>query len=222
MARNWRLAGSLVKLREQINTAYPNRSKVSDGTIGDEAHAKTASDHNPNKAGVVTAFDITHDPVNGLDINELSDKLASSEDERIKYLIANGEILIPANGWHWVAYDGSDPHTSHLHISVQGDYDNNKDWKIGGKMEKFGSKEELAWMYRIVFRQEPTKKWIEDTWNTGASYKDITTQAIDYAVKSGIYKELETKINASNFKSDTTVENLDKEKVLEYITKNLK
>jgi len=132
MASSWRLAESLIKLRNQINAAYPNRNKASDGTIGDTAHAATVSDHNPNAAGVVAAFDVTHDPSNGINISKLADEIVASKDNRVKYLIRNREILIPANGWYWTAYTGADPHTSHLHISVQNDYDNSKQWNIKG------------------------------------------------------------------------------------------
>ncbi|HKV33547.1 MAG TPA: hypothetical protein VJP89_04485, partial [Pyrinomonadaceae bacterium] len=59
----WRVAKSLLRLREQINELAPNRSKASDGTIGDAAHASRKSDHNPwvkdGSIGVVTAMDIT-------------------------------------------------------------------------------------------------------------------------------------------------------------------
>ena len=134
----WRLAESLKVLITQINTAYPTRNKASDGTIGDRAHAFTVSDHNPNSAGVVTAFDMTHDPSVGLDIASFSAKLVASRDPRIKYLIRNGQILIPANGWFWVAYNGSNPHTSHLHISVGGNYDNKALWQIGATMNENG------------------------------------------------------------------------------------
>jgi len=133
MATPWRLAGSLTRLRGQINDAYQNRNKASDGTIGDAAHAATDSDHNPNAQGVVTAFDVTHDPANGLDIAALAEQIVSSKDPRVKYLIRNREILIPANGWRWTPYSGADPHTSHLHISVGNDYDNSKDWTIKGE-----------------------------------------------------------------------------------------
>lgn len=130
---SWRLANSLVVLRKQINEAYPNRSKVSDGTIGDAAHqSDKTSDHNPNAQDVVCAFDITHDPANELDIDILSNTLAQSRDPRIKYMIANKLILVPADyGWTWQPYTGTDPHTSHLHISVYGDYDDETKWKLG-------------------------------------------------------------------------------------------
>lgn len=130
----WRTAKSIDKLRDQINAAYPKRSKVSDGTIGDPSHQAegTGSDHNPNKAGVVCAIDITHDPANGVDIVQLADALANSRDARIKYLIRNKQIMVPSDyGWRWVPYDGVNPHTSHVHVSVWGDYDNTSEWKIG-------------------------------------------------------------------------------------------
>lgn len=125
----WRVAASLLTLRDQINASYPGRSKGSDGTIGDPAHQAqgSASDHNPwftlpgDPTGIVTALDITHDPAHGLDIDALSDQLAQSRDRRIKYIIANDLILSGAGGpspWVWRAYGGSDPHTNHLHLSV--------------------------------------------------------------------------------------------------------
>lgn len=55
----WRVAKSLLILRDQINQYAPHRNKDSDGTIGDEHHAHTNSDHNPQvidgNIGVVTA-----------------------------------------------------------------------------------------------------------------------------------------------------------------------
>lgn len=126
----WRLAKSLETLRGQINTAHPNRSKASDGTIGDAAHSSTVSDHNPNGAGVVTAFDLTHDPANGVDIVQIAE--AIRQDPRVKFLIRNRQILITKNGQHWATYNGSNPHTKHLHISVGNDYDNTANWNLAG------------------------------------------------------------------------------------------
>lgn len=133
----WRLAKSLEKLRNQLNKDHPKRSKKSDGTIGDAAHQAQGkdSDHNPwikdGSKGVVTAFDITHDPKNGVDIAKLSASLTKSRDKRIKYMIRNQQILVAPN-WKWQSYIG-DPHTDHLHLSVKSAktyYDNTKDWSI--------------------------------------------------------------------------------------------
>src|SRR6266542_3302920 len=87
---SWRLAKALEQLRLQINTSFPLRSKVSDGSIGDTAHSNRASDHNPNAAGVVTAIDVTHDVAHGVDGHTLSRQLI--KDKRTKYVIFSGEI----------------------------------------------------------------------------------------------------------------------------------
>lgn len=125
----WRLSKSQSTLRTQINNQWPNRSKASDGTIGDAAHASRVSDHNPNAAGVVTAFDITHDPAHGVDIGVLFNNLMG--DNRIKYLIWNRRIWYPGSGWK--NYTGINPHTKHGHVSVSADaakYDDDRNWSI--------------------------------------------------------------------------------------------
>lgn len=134
----WRVAKSLDKLLAQFNARYPNRSKVSDGGIGDAAHATRDSDHNPwfsiNGVGIVSARDFTHDPANGMDIDRLTDELAASRDPRIKYIIANGLILDsrPGNNpWTWTKYTGSNAHTKHFHLSVMPEYsDDDRNWNL--------------------------------------------------------------------------------------------
>ena len=136
---SWRLAKSLEQLRSQVNQKFPNRSKLSDGTIGDAAHASRDSDHNPwvkdGAMGVVTALDLTHDPKNGCDGTELAQALVQSQDPRIKYLIWNRQIVSSVvKPWVWRPYRGSNPHTKHVHISVRDTkarYDATDDWQIG-------------------------------------------------------------------------------------------
>jgi hypothetical protein len=137
----WRLAKSLDTLRKQINSAYADRSKASDGTIGDAAHASRSSDHNPwvkdGKTGIVTAIDFTHDPAKGLDAGVLADALVASRDSRIKYVIWNRRIISGAGGtspWKWRKYAGSNPHNKHVHLSVKSrkaSYDDTSLWDIG-------------------------------------------------------------------------------------------
>lgn len=140
---SWRLAKSLETLRAQINAAYPKRSRTSDGTIGDAAHASRSSDHNPwvkdGGNGVVTALDITHDPANGVDIQKLADTLLASKDQRIKYIICNGRIASGSGqsnpAWQWRKYTGANAHTRHVHISVKSSkqfYDATGKWSITG------------------------------------------------------------------------------------------
>jgi hypothetical protein len=114
----WRVANSLNLLLSQINEIAPNRSKISDGSIGDPAHSSRVSDHNPDANGVVRARDFTHDPANGFDCTWLANQLVTSRDPRIKYIIWNDSIW-QWNGWR--EYDGTNPHTKHLHLSVVAD-----------------------------------------------------------------------------------------------------
>lgn len=139
MATPWRVAKSLGNtpnegLLGEINTYAPNRSKSSDGGIGDAAHASRNSDHNPyiiyKKMGIVRARDFTHDPMRGFDSYVFARSLAKSNDKRIRYLISNGEWWKPGHGW--MKYTGSNAHDHHAHVSVSEDstlFDDISDWK---------------------------------------------------------------------------------------------
>ncbi|HEY4536445.1 MAG TPA: peptidoglycan-binding domain-containing protein [Enteractinococcus sp.] len=111
------LAASLVKLRNEVNALWPNRSKVSDGWIGDAAHSARKSDHNPDwsapgrRRGVVRALDIT---TRGIDVDRLLRH--TTNDSRVAYVIYNRRIYTHARGWY--AYTGSNPHTNHVHVSI--------------------------------------------------------------------------------------------------------
>lgn len=140
MMQPWRVAESLLTLRNQINALSPNRSKASDGTIGDAAHASRLSDHNPwvtdGGTGVVTAIDITHDPAHGIDSEKLAQALIASRDPRIKYVISNKRICAGTDGpspWVWRAYTGTNPHSKHVHLSVKSakaHFDSKTPWKF--------------------------------------------------------------------------------------------
>lgn len=134
----WRLARSLVTFRNEVNAAAPGRSRVSDGTIGDEAHQDRCSRHNPNRAGVVTALDITHDPAGGMDVHALADRLVEDPHPELAYVISRSRIASRATGWRWHAYTGSNPHKIHAHIAVgtgpdcdpTGPYDSTAPWGV--------------------------------------------------------------------------------------------
>lgn len=114
---SWRPAKSLVVLRDQINQAYPNRSKARDGLLGDSRHKATASDHNENAQGVVCAFDLTHDPANGLDAHALADYMRIHRHPDLKYIVSKDRICSKRDGWIWRKYSG-DYHGNHIHVSV--------------------------------------------------------------------------------------------------------
>ncbi len=138
----WRAAKSLLTLRDQVNRRAPRRNKASDGTIGDAAHCQRTSDHNPwvrdGSVGVVTALDITHDPRGGCDANTIAEAIRASRDPRVKYIIwnrriANSSAIGATPAWVWRRYNGQNPHTAHVHISVKPDkanYDSTADWAI--------------------------------------------------------------------------------------------
>lgn len=132
----WRVARSLLALRDQINKQHPKRKKHADGTIGDAAHASRKSDHNPwvkdGKVGIVTALDVTHDPATGPDTWALSEFMRQQKDPRIKYLISNRRIF-SSPAYTWRKYTGSNPHSGHVHISVHSSkthYDSEKTWVL--------------------------------------------------------------------------------------------
>lgn len=132
----WRPAYSLQTLKAQLDTAYPGWTFL--GFIGDQAHASVPSDHNPNAQGVVTALDIG--PGGKLNIHALADKLAAKPHPDLKYIISNRRIAEWQNGFKWRAYSGSDPHDTHIHVSVgrgpdgqsRQPYDDRVKWNLEG------------------------------------------------------------------------------------------
>lgn len=130
----WRVARSLDQLRKQVQIAYPNRSRISDGTIGDAAHCPGPSDHCPNSADVVCALDLTHDPAAGADMDLLSESIKN--DPRVKYLIWDRRIWNARISRSWRPYSGSNPHTKHMHISVHGAYDDTSPWDLPGNSKE--------------------------------------------------------------------------------------
>ena len=134
---SWRLAKSLIKLREQVNALAPGRSIRDDGTIGNREHAIRKSDHNPNRKGVVRAFDITHDPAGGMDSYKLAETLRQSRDPRIINVISAGKIFSSETKpyYQWRPYNGKNAHRQHVHVGVldiESLYDDAHMWQLGG------------------------------------------------------------------------------------------
>ena len=106
-----------IAVLRQATALWPKRKKLSDGLLPSLAHqaASPNSDHNTG-----LAVDLTHDPENGVDCAELFEKF--KEDKRVAYLIFNKKIWsrkLAKSGNR--AYTGSNPHTKHLHISINPD-----------------------------------------------------------------------------------------------------
>ena len=106
-----------IAVLRQATALKPKRKKASDGLLPSAAHQvqNPDSDHNTGYA-----VDLTHDPVTGIDGDLVYKELKS--DKRVKYLIFKGRIWSAMKGDH--QYDGSNPHTKHVHISIKDDCGN--------------------------------------------------------------------------------------------------
>lgn len=113
-----------VQLREQIDDAFPDRDRSSDGWIADARHvAAGRSDHIPNASGWVCAIDLDRDLAGKSGKPDLMPYLAdqirkaAKTDKRIKYIIFDGRIASSIMGFRWRTYKGSNAHRAHCHIS---------------------------------------------------------------------------------------------------------
>ena len=127
-----RLSKSAIQLREQIDDAFPDRDRTSDGWIGDTRHAARKSDHNPDVQGWVRAIDVDRDLAGKKGKPDLMPDLvdqirlaAKSGNKRISYIIFNGLICSSKKAWAWRPYDGINKHIAHAHFSftIEGDQD---------------------------------------------------------------------------------------------------
>jgi hypothetical protein len=119
------LSKAATQLREQIDDAFPERDRASDGWIADVRHMRSGkpSDHIPDE-GWVRAIDIDSD-LSGKSKPEIMPDLAdeirifakSDKKKRISYIIFNGRIASPILGWKWRKYTGANKHIKHAHIS---------------------------------------------------------------------------------------------------------
>jgi hypothetical protein len=195
---SWRVAKCLDQLLAEVNASAPNRSKVSDGSIGDEDHQNSNSDHNPWCCGwVVTARDITHDPANGFDSYAYAewqrqrcrgDILLDGEREtRVKYVISNRKICSPTDNWAWRNYTGSNPHDHHVHISVDctgegGAMDDVSPWGWGSPQQtedddmfcKHGDQGDKVWVLQRQLNETGIGDPIGEDW----SYGDATAAKV--------------------------------------------
>jgi hypothetical protein len=143
---SWRPAPSVKAALAEADRRWPARSRASDGVIGDELHSSRESDHNPDARGIVHAFDLTADPAHGVDCDRLAATLVARRDRRVRYLIWERLIVLGpwsdavmagrSVPWQWRPYDGSNPHTKHMHVSVgynaQPENDTSPWWGEGG------------------------------------------------------------------------------------------
>jgi hypothetical protein len=112
------------------------------GTIGDTAHQNEDSEHNPEPQGPLPGQDkgevdagdfMIGNGVTKADLQELRDDLVAHRDGRLWYVIWDHHITSSTTQpWVERTYHGSDPHTNHVHVSVNDKYDDNEsEWNLG-------------------------------------------------------------------------------------------
>ena len=108
-----RLVSSLVRLRHEVDRLWPERDRSSDGWIGDQLHQQRASDHNPDSRGRVHALDLD---VGGIDPSAVV-RVACMHPSTA-YVIWDYQIYSRRVSFIPRSYSGSDPHVTHIHVSV--------------------------------------------------------------------------------------------------------
>lgn len=130
----WYLNPALSRFRREVDAAYPNRDRASDGTLGDEYHQATNSDHNPDRDGSVDAWDMDVE-LNGPgepyqpDVEWL--KFVFECHESSWYWIHNSEIASRGNGWIREPYAGPNTHKGHVHWNTRESHENSAEpWRV--------------------------------------------------------------------------------------------
>lgn len=158
MVGAWVVVPCLLALRSEFNSIAPGRDKGADGTIGDGAHNSTSDhypdedsdylrDHDADSKNEVHALDIDSTGpwpagrsfdsiIKAIVARERAEYEHPTTRARLKYVIWNRQIASRSNGWVWVAYNGSDPHTNHAHFSARYETDTEADTRPWGVVQE--------------------------------------------------------------------------------------
>jgi hypothetical protein len=124
----------LKRLFAEFDRIAPSRDHASDGSVGDPAHQKEVSDHNPDETGSVPIHDEDHiNEVHAIDVDNtlresdltmekvvqfLLVRCRSGAEKRLRYIIYNRRIWSASSGWVQKTYTGASAHTEHAHFSA--------------------------------------------------------------------------------------------------------
>lgn len=136
----WVLTRGLRTFSAELDAAFPNREKYTDGAKGDSSHAGSVSGHNPDISGRAEYRDgDSKDEVRAIDRDKDLRSTVTME-QVIQYLVRKGRagtylpfryfiyrrrIWRKSTGWKTEAYHGANDHNDHAHFS--GDYSQRAD-----------------------------------------------------------------------------------------------
>ncbi len=109
------LVPSLKGLFTEVDQTWPNRDHGLDGWIGNRAHCPGDSDHCADSAGRVHAIDIDKD---GIDPMLVIGRLTKYRGV-VRYVNFNRLQYHVRNNYAPKKLGGSNPHTGHLHVSIE-------------------------------------------------------------------------------------------------------
>jgi hypothetical protein len=178
----WRLAPSLRNLFNEIDAVWPNRAHGLDGSIGDAAHQATQSDHNPDARGIVHAIDIDK---RGIDTNFVVSQCIQDETPT-SYVVWNRTIWSRSRQWIPRPYNGDNPHTDHIHVSIRyGETYESANWTWGiatgtwpGLLSSVAAADDMS-LWEDVFQQAG------DTFNTHGGLLGAGSDVMKFLMKQG-------------------------------------
>ena len=103
------------------------------GIWGDKSHQQRKSDHN---TGDAEDFGVT-DPQQAQSAVQQLQKEA--QQRGIKYIIYDKKIWNPSVSNEWRPYSGTSPHTDHIHVSY------NRNYQVGGQVNRLNAQEMTEW-----------------------------------------------------------------------------
>lgn len=142
-----------IAMLRQATALAPLRKKASDGLLPSIAHLKQSPDSDHNLG---LAVDLTHDPRHGIDCAEIFQKL--KEDKRVEYLIFNNKIWSRKYAKQGDRkYTGSNPHKSHIHVSLKPEFANDTSPWFWWKNQPSLTKQIMAAAIGSAPKKKPTK-----------------------------------------------------------------
>lgn len=206
----WFLVPSLTSLRAEFDMLAPARDHASDGSIGDEAHKQSSSDHNIDDGpdqGTTPSEDSDSTPeVHAIDVDKDLNKSGwtmekaveiivtrhrSGKDDRLQNVIFNRRIWSASWGWTAHDYTGSNPHDKHAHFSAKYTTAQENDTRPWGLLEEDDVAFDQAEKDFLTTNMKP----VTDALQTGvqsdpeirAAFTELVRLGVEAAADKGVF-----------------------------------